>query len=40
MSPEVLSPRELNRALPHADRSRVVSAENLKRLHTINGIFP
>jgi Winged helix DNA-binding domain len=29
-----------NLALSHADRSRVVSAENLKRFYTINGIFP
>jgi hypothetical protein len=29
-----------NLVLAHADRSRVVSAENLKRFYTINGIFP
>jgi hypothetical protein len=29
-----------NLVLSHADRSRVVSAENLKRFYTINGIFP
>jgi hypothetical protein len=29
-----------NLLLSHADRSRVVSAENLKRLYGINGVFP
>ena len=29
-----------NLLLSHADRSRVVSAENLKRFYTINGVFP
>ena len=29
-----------NLVLSHADRTRVVSAENLKRFYTINGIFP
>jgi hypothetical protein len=29
-----------NLLLSHADRSRMVSAENLKRFYTINGIFP
>jgi len=29
-----------NLLLSHADRSRVVSTENLKRFYTINGIFP
>ena len=29
-----------NLLLSHADRTRVVSAENLKRFYTINGIFP
>ncbi|HEY6314272.1 MAG TPA: winged helix DNA-binding domain-containing protein [Streptosporangiaceae bacterium] len=29
-----------NLVLSHADRTRVVSAQNLKRFYTINGIFP
>lgn len=29
-----------NLLLSHADRSRVIQAENLKRFYTINGIFP
>jgi hypothetical protein len=29
-----------NLLLSHADRSRVVSAENLKRFYGINGVFP
>jgi Winged helix DNA-binding domain len=29
-----------NLVLSHADRTRMVSAENLKRFYTINGIFP
>ena len=29
-----------NLLLSHADRSRVIRAENLKRFYTINGIFP
>ena len=29
-----------NLLLSHADRSRMVSAENLKRFYTINGVFP
>jgi len=29
-----------NLLLSHADRTRMVSAENLKRFYTINGIFP
>jgi hypothetical protein len=29
-----------NLVLSHADRSRVISPENFKRLSTINGIFP
>jgi hypothetical protein len=29
-----------NLVLSHADRSRVISAENFKRLSTVNGIFP
>jgi hypothetical protein len=29
-----------NLVLSHADRSRVISAEHLRRLSTINGIFP
>jgi hypothetical protein len=29
-----------NLVLSHADRSRVISAENTKRLYTINGVFP
>lgn len=29
-----------NLVLSHADRSRVVSPENFKRLSTVNGIFP
>jgi hypothetical protein len=29
-----------NLLLAHADRNRVVSAANLKRFYTINGVFP
>jgi hypothetical protein len=29
-----------NLVLSHADRSRVISAENAKRLYTINGVIP
>ena len=29
-----------NLILSHADRSRIISAEHLRRLSTINGIFP
>ncbi len=43
--PEVPAPIRLaaefdNLLLAHADRTRVVSAANLKRFYTINGIFP
>jgi hypothetical protein len=43
--PEVPAPVRLaaefdNLLLAHADRTRVVSAANLKRFYTINGIFP
>jgi hypothetical protein len=43
--PDVPAPVRLaaefdNLLLAHADRTRVVSAANLKRLYTINGVFP
>ena len=43
--PDVPAPVRLvaefdNLVLSHADRSRVISPENFKRLSTINGIFP
>lgn len=29
-----------NLVLSHADRTRVISAQNRKRLYTVNGVFP